>query len=76
MTSGTVLKLKVGDKSTALEVNDSTTIDDFVKFCSDAGLNATFDEKQQNFSLVQKTVVQKIHLNCLLMIIQVTVRTL
>lgn len=54
MTSGTVLKLKVGDKSTALEVNDSTTIDDFVKFCSDAGLNATFDEKQQRFFLSSK----------------------
>lgn len=54
MTSGAVLKLKVGDKSTALEVNDSTTIDDFVKFCSDAGLNATFDEKQQRFFLSSK----------------------
>ena len=54
MTSGTVLKLKVGDKSTALEVNDSTTIDDFVKFCSDAGLNATFDEKQQRFFISSK----------------------
>lgn len=54
MTSGTVLKLKVGDKSTELEVNDSTTIDDFVKFCSDAGLNATFDEKQQRFFISSK----------------------
>lgn len=54
MASGTVLKLKVGDKSTALEVNDSTTISDFVKFCSDAGLNATFDEKQQRFFISSK----------------------
>lgn len=54
MSSGTVLKLKVGDKSTALEVNDSTTIKDFVNFCSNAGLNATFDEKQQRFFISSK----------------------
>lgn len=54
MSTGTVLKLKVGDKSTALEVKDDTTIDDFVKFCSDAGLNATFDTKQQRFFLSSK----------------------
>lgn len=54
MSSGTVLKLEVGDKSSALEVNDSTTIKDFVNFCSNAGLNATFDEKQQRFFLSSK----------------------
>ncbi|OKZ81664.1 MAG: hypothetical protein BHW08_00605 [Clostridium sp. CAG:12237_41] len=54
MSLGTVLKLKVGDKSSALEVNDSTTIKDFVNFCSNAGLNATFDEKQQRFFLSSK----------------------
>lgn len=54
MSSGTVLKLEVGDKSSALEVNDSTTIKDFVDFCSNAGLNATFDEKQQRFFLSSK----------------------
>lgn len=54
MSSGTVLKLEVGDKSSALEVNDSTTIKDFVDFCSNVGLNATFDEKQQRFFLSSK----------------------
>lgn len=54
MSEGTVLKLKVGDKSAALEVKDDTTISDFVKFCSDAGTNATFDEKQQRFFLSSK----------------------
>lgn len=54
MSLGTVLKLEVGDKSSALEVNDSTTIKDFVDFCSNAGLNATFDEKQQRFFLSSK----------------------
>lgn len=54
MSSGTVLKLEVGDKSSALEVKDDTTIKDFVNFCSNAGLNATFDEKQQRFYLSSK----------------------
>lgn len=54
MSSGTVLKLEVGDKSSALEVKDDTTIKDFVNFCSNAGLNATFDEKQQRFLLSSK----------------------
>lgn len=54
MSSGTVLKLEVGDKSSALEVKDDTTIKDFVDFCSNAGLNATFDEKQQRFFLSSK----------------------
>lgn len=59
MSLGTVLKLKVGDKSSALEVNDSTTIKDFVNFCSNAGLNATFDEKQQRFFLSSKDSGEK-----------------
>lgn len=54
MSSGTVLKLEVGDKSSALEVKNDTTIKDFVDFCSNAGLNATFDEKQQRFFLSSK----------------------
>lgn len=54
MSLGTVLKLEVGDKSSALEVKDDTTIKDFVGFCSNAGLNATFDEKQQRFFLSSK----------------------
>ncbi len=54
MATGTVLKLGVGDKSADLEVKDDTTISDFVKFCSDAGINATFDEKQQRFFLSSK----------------------
>lgn len=54
MDEGTVLKLKVGNKTKALEVKDSTTIKDFVNFCSNAGLNATFDEKQQRFFISSK----------------------
>lgn len=54
MASGTVLNLKVGNKSSALEIGDSTTIEDFIKFCSNAGLNATFDTKQQRFFISSK----------------------
>lgn len=49
MSSGTVLKLEVGDKSSALEVKDDTTIKDFVDFCSNAGLNATFERSSRDF---------------------------
>lgn len=59
MSSGTVLKLEVGDKSSALEVKDDTTIKDFVSFCSNAGLNATFDEKQQRFFISSKDSGEK-----------------
>ena len=59
MSTGTVLKLEVGDKTTALEVNDDTTIKDFVSFCSDAGLNATFDAKQQRFFISSKDSGEK-----------------
>ena len=54
MASGTVLNLKVGNKSSALEIGDSTTIEDFTKFCSNAGLNATFDTKKQRFFISSK----------------------
>lgn len=59
MSTGTVLKLEVGDKTTALEVKDDTTIKDFVSFCSDAGLNATFDAKQQRFFISSKDSGEK-----------------
>ena len=59
MSSGTVLKLEVGDQSSALEVKDDTTIKDFVSFCSNAGLNATFDEKQQRFFISSKDSGEK-----------------
>lgn len=59
MSTGTVLKLEVGDKTTALEVKDDTTIKDFVSFCSDAGLNATFDAKQKRFFISSKDSGEK-----------------
>lgn len=54
MESGSVLKLTVGEKTTGLQIDSNTTISDFVSFCSDAGLNATFDEKQQRFFISSK----------------------
>lgn len=46
---GTQIKIAAGDKTVFLEVDDKTTISDFVGKLSDAGLNASFDEKQQRF---------------------------
>ncbi|MCX4327143.1 MAG: flagellar filament capping protein FliD [Lachnospiraceae bacterium] len=46
---GTQIKVAAGDKTVFLEVDDKTTIGDFVGKLSDAGLNATFDEQQQRF---------------------------
>ena len=47
--TGTQIKIATGDKTVFLEVDDKTTIGDFVGKLSDAGLNASFDEKQQRF---------------------------
>lgn len=46
---GTQIKVAAGGKTVFLEVDDETTIGDFVGKLSDAGLNATFDEQQQRF---------------------------
>lgn len=49
-TSGAKIKIK-GTKEVELEVTDSTTINDFISKCKTAGLNATFDTKQQRIFL-------------------------
>ncbi|MBU5477767.1 flagellar filament capping protein FliD [Eubacterium sp. MSJ-13] len=49
-TSGAKIKIN-GTKEVELEVSDSTTIDDLVSACKNAGLNATFDTKQQRIFL-------------------------
>ena len=49
-TAGTKIKIK-GTKEVELDVTDSTTIDDFISKCKTAGLNATFDAKQQRIFL-------------------------
>lgn len=46
---GTQIKVAAGNKTVFLEVDDKTTVGNFVSKLSDAGLNATFDEKQQRF---------------------------
>ena len=46
---GTQIKVAAGDKTVFLEVGDDTTISDFVGKLNDAGLTASFDEKQQRF---------------------------
>ena len=46
---GTQIKVAAGDKTVFLEVNDKTTVSDFVGKLNNAGLNASFDENQQRF---------------------------
>lgn len=48
--AGTKIKIK-GTKEVEIAVTDSTTISDFVDKCKEAGLNATFDAKQQRIFL-------------------------
>lgn len=46
---GTQIKIAAGDKTVFLEVDDKTTVSNFVNKLNDAGLNASFDESQQRF---------------------------
>lgn len=52
-TSGTTLTIK-GTKEVNLTVSDTTSINDFVKACKDAGLNASFDESSQRLYVNSK----------------------
>ncbi len=47
--AGTQIKVSAGDKTVFLGVDENTTISDFVGKLNDAGLTASFDEKQQRF---------------------------
>lgn len=44
-----VVTIKNGNKATQLYVNSSTTVRDFISSCKDAGLTASYDEKQKRF---------------------------
>lgn len=43
---GTQIRIASGDKNVSLDVDEETTIDDFLSACKSAGLNASFDTKQ------------------------------
>lgn len=54
VAAGTIITIKGkkgtdSEKEVKLEVNEKTTVDDFLKACKDAGLTATFDITQQRF---------------------------
>lgn len=53
VASGTVISIKDKDSKVigSLSVSTTTTIEDFVDACDDAGLNASFDEDQGRFYL-------------------------
>ena len=49
-----VINVKVGGKTTAIDVSGATTISDVLTKLKDAGLNASFDEKNQRFFISAK----------------------
>ena len=51
---GSELELKVGDETTKITIDENTTINDFVSTLKKAGLNASFDEKNQRFFISAK----------------------
>ncbi len=52
--AGSELELKVGDETTKITIDENTTINDFVSTLKKAGLNASFDEKNQRFFISAK----------------------
>lgn len=52
---GTQIKIESKKGTTLLTVDENTKVSDFVSACSDAGLNASFDEKQQRFFISSST---------------------
>ena len=54
-TAGTQLSIKGKDGLSTLLVDSETTVNDFVKAASNAGLTASFDEKQQRFFINSAT---------------------
>lgn len=54
-TAGTQLSIKGKNGLSTLLVDSETTVNDFVKAASNAGLTASFDEKQQRFFISSAT---------------------
>lgn len=54
-TAGTQIAIKSGDKTNYLDVDENTTVNDFVNACKNAGLNANFDKDQQRFFISSTT---------------------
>ena len=46
---GSTIEIKTGDKTTNITINEDTTIGSFVSSLKNAGVNASFDEKNQRF---------------------------
>lgn len=53
-TGATTIEITAGETTANLNVDDSTTVCDFVNALKDAGLNASFDEKQARFFISAK----------------------
>lgn len=53
-TTGDVIKVKNGSKTVEINVDGKTTVNNFLSACTDAGLNASYDEKQKRFFISSK----------------------
>lgn len=54
VVAGSEVELKVNGETTKIAVDEKMTINDFVKKLQNAGLNASFDEKNQRFFISSK----------------------
>ena len=54
LTAGSKISIDVAGKETVIEITDSTTIGSFVTSLQNAGVNASFDEKNQRFFISSK----------------------
>lgn len=59
MDEGNVITVKAGETTKSLTITADTTVKDFVKVLSEAGLNAEFDEKQGRFFVSSKESGEK-----------------
>lgn len=52
--SGDIIKITNGTKTVELNVDSKTTVNDFLTSCTNAGLNASYDETQKRFFISAK----------------------
>ena len=52
--SGDIIKITNGTKTVELNVDSKTTVNDFLTSCTNAGLNASYDETQKRFFISSK----------------------
>lgn len=54
LSDGTLIKVETKDGQKTFDVNENSTVADFVQFCKTAGINASFDAQQNRLFLSSK----------------------